>query len=335
MLFHSRVFRLAKDIEHPEEDQDAYALDAAAGIAVVADGVSSAIFSRQWAGVLVEAVIAETPCPDDKEVFARWLAERRQAWSGQIDTSGLAWFQRAKLPMGAFSTLLWVRLSPVEQPQEGAFGAFRLQGFAIGDSCLLHVRHKEVLRMFPVQKAEEFQDDPLVLGSVDLKRDHLMEFTSLDELCYPDDLLVLCTDAIGEWALRSLESGNPPDWDAFWNMTQPQWEGEITRLRHEQQMRYDDATLLLLRVADEGVEVGRPEERAASTRPPELPPPPVPDDPRKEATEQDDWKEKLKSAGKQVAEEVEEVSGYLWRGLKKWKDKAVQKYHQRHQSDDR
>ncbi|HUT09692.1 MAG TPA: protein phosphatase 2C domain-containing protein [Thermoguttaceae bacterium] len=335
MPFHSRVFKLAKDIEHPEEDQDAYALDAAAGIAVVADGVSSAIFSRQWAGVLAEAVIADTPDPDDKEAFARWLAERRQAWSERIDTSGLAWFQKAKLPVGAFSTLLWVRLLPVEEQQEGAFGAFRLQGFAIGDSCLLHVRHGEVLRTFPVQKAEEFQDDPVVLGSVDLSRDHLMEFTSLDELCYADDLLVLCTDAIGEWALRSLESGKSPDWDAFWNMTQPQWEDEITRLRQQQEMRYDDATLVLLRVAAEGVEVGQPKEPVASARPPELPPPPVPDDPRADTTEEDDWKEKLKLAGKQVAEEVEEVSGYLWRGLKQWKDKAVEKYRERYRPDDR
>jgi len=333
MPFDARVFKLAKDVERPEEDQDAYALDAAGGIAAVADGVSSAIFSRQWAGVLAEAVIADTPDPDDKAAFARWLAERRQAWSERIDTGGLAWFQKAKLPMGAFSTLLWVRLLPVEQQQEGAFGAFRLQGFAIGDSCLLHVRHGEVLRTFPVQKAEEFQDNPLVLGSVDLSRDHLMEFTSLDELCYPDDLLVLCTDAIGDWALRSLESGNPPDWDAFWDMTQGQWEDEITRLRQGQEMRYDDATLLLLRVVAEGVAVGQPRAPGASARPPEFPPPGASDEPPPEMPE-GDWKETLKSAGRQVAEEVEEVSGFLWRGLKRLKNKAAKKYRERFHPDD-
>jgi len=261
MPLETRVFAIPKDPQHPEQYQDAYGLDAAEAVAVVADGVSSAIFSRQWANILVDAVPADIPNPTEKDCFAAWLAQRRQEWSEQIDTSGLAWFQKAKLPTGAFSTLLWVRVMRSEAEEPGSFGALRLHGFAIGDSCLFHVRGGETVRTFPLQNADQFQDNPIVLGSVDLGRDDFLEFNELDEHCYHDDLLVLCTDAVAEWALRESEAGNPPNWDEIWHMNDGQWEDLVAQLRETRQMRYDDTTLLLLRVVPKlaGPELAEPE----------------------------------------------------------------------------
>lgn len=327
MPFQSRVFKLAKDADHPEQDEDAYGIDAARGIASVADGVASAIFSRQWAGILAAAAVADTPDPNDKESFTRWLAQRRQAWSEQIDVTGLAWFQKAKLPMGAFSTLLWVRVLPTEEDCPGQFGAYRLHCCAIGDSCLFHVRNGELVRTFPVHKAAELEADPIVLGSVDLSRDQLMEFVTLDELCYPDDLLVLCTDAIAAWALRRIESGDPPVWNDYWNMTEPQWQDQIAQLRQRQEMRYDDATLLLLRVTAVDVQIGQPDEEPLIAEV-------VPESTAAAADEEptaseEDWKEKFKSAGTQVAEGIELASEQAVRGWRKWKDKAIRKYREK------
>ncbi|MEE8451005.1 MAG: hypothetical protein V3R99_03790 [Thermoguttaceae bacterium] len=351
MPLESRIFTLAKDPEDPSEYQDAYAVDPAGSIAVVADGVASAIFSGQWASVLAEATVAAPPDPDDSVAFADWLAQQRVAWAARIDTTGLAWFQTAKLPMGAFSTLLWVEVQAIDQQQEGAFGAYRLRSFAIGDSCLFHVRHGEVLRTFPVENAAQLEADPLVLGSVDLNRDPLMQFVSIDELCYPDDVLVLCTDAVADWALRCMEAGTPPDWNAYWNMTEQQWRDEVVALRNQRQMRCDDATLLLLRVREEGFEPVRSEashvEQAAEI-PVETDPAqvaadqgpidvqPIEDEPIEvELVEeppegsQDDWKEKFKEAGGQLAEGIELASKEAMRGWKKWKQKAVDKYHEK------
>ncbi len=314
MPFYSRIFQLAKDTAHPEENQDAYGLDADAGVAVVADGVSSALFSRQWAWTLAEAVLAEPPEVSDAEALAAWIGLRREKWSGQIDTGGLAWFQKAKLPMGAFSTLLWVRLLPVQQPQDGQFGAMRLLAYAMGDSCLLHIRHGQMVRSFPIQKAAELEADPLVLGSVDLGRDGQIDFQVLDEVCYADDLLVLCTDAVADWALRAIESGNPPAWDDYWTITDSQWQQEVVALRQQRGMRYDDATMLLLRVAAEDASIGRQEEPPTES--------------------EEDWKEKFASASQQFAEGVELASGQVARGWKKWKDKAVKKVRDKFQRDD-
>ena len=85
LQFQSRVFRLAKDVDHPEQDQDSCRIDEARGVAAIADGVASGIFSRQWAAILTEAVLADLPDPDNRESFARWLTLRREAWAAGID----------------------------------------------------------------------------------------------------------------------------------------------------------------------------------------------------------------------------------------------------------
>jgi hypothetical protein len=244
--FESRAFSLAKDAGYPDENQDCWCVDEVRGVAALADGVSSAIFSRSWAEILVNAAVAGFPDPADAESFARWLAERRAAWSRQIDVSRLAWFQKPKLREGAFSTLLFVRL---DAPAEDA-GEWRLRGLAIGDTCLFHVREGKLLSRFPVQSAIEFQGDPLVIGSIDLNRDPMLAFCLIDEPCQPGDLVVLCTDALAEWVLRLEESGTLPSWPAYWDMPQAAWAEEIQALRNDRVIRFDDTTLVLLRIAE-------------------------------------------------------------------------------------
>jgi len=375
MPFETRVFVLAKDPQHPEQFQDAFGLNAASGIAAVADGVSSALFSRQWAQIVTLSVVADPPHPGEKDLFTQWLAQRRQEWSAQIDTSGLAWFQKAKLPGGAFSTLLWIRLLPVDEEEAEGFGACRLHGFAIGDSCLFHVRGGEIVRSFPIEQSEELEANPIVLGSVDLNRDDYLEFHELDVQCYVGDVIVLCTDAIADWALRRAEEGNPPNWNDYWNMTEEQWHAEINELRESRGMRYDDATLVLLRVLPEGtavrpldgspntflpVEGASPEpEKVVQAAPAEIrkarpdvvekvvereaapeeqeyeePEDEEPEDEGEEEDEEeregpgeegDDWKEKFKTAGEQLAEGIEMASGKAIRGLKGWMKKFKKK----------
>ena len=84
-----------------------------------------------------------------------------------------------------------------------------------------------------------------MLGSIDLKRDDLMRFTMLNELCYPDDLLILCTDALAEWALKLHEAGGVPDWDRCGGMAEADWQAQIAELRRLRHIRYDDTTLVL------------------------------------------------------------------------------------------
>lgn len=342
MRFEFRDFNLAKDAEHPEENQDSFSTDVDRGMAAIADGVASGIFARQWARILTQATVAEPPDPGDQPAFAAWLAARREAWSAEIDVSQLAWFQKPKLREGAFSTLLWVEITPIDERDRQAQDPWRLRAQAVGDSCLFHLRGGELLRAFPIEKAESLEADPVVIGSLDLGRDHLLEFPSYEALCRPGDLLVLCTDAVADWALRQCEAGRPPVWGDYWDRTEQAWQEEVAALRSERQMRYDDATLLLLRVTD-GVALpeqpGRPTptvEATPSTEP--AGPPPLPDAAHSDVAAHSDWAHKLKSFTDQVADQVSEQ---VARGVKKLKEvkesagSAIKKYRERLRSQDK
>ena len=355
MRFEPRVFTLAKDAERPEENQDACRTDAEQGVAAIADGVASSIFARQWAQVLTEAVVAGPPdlashgarrcppgtqgVPGDREALARWLARRREAWAGQIDVSELAWYQKPKLREGAFSTLLWVEILPIDQSDRQPQDPWRLRVFAVGDSCLFHVRRKQLLRSFPVERADELEADPVVIGSVDLNRDERVEFRSFEAICRPGDLLVLSTDAVAEWALRQRDAGRPPEWEEYWSKAEHAWQEEVTSLRQAREMRYDDATLLLLRVGD-GVTAPDEADRsapAAEAAAAEQHAGPAPD---AKCAPQPEWARKLKSLSEQLADQV---SGPWARGASKLKDKlkemrqsaesALKKYRDKFRSD--
>jgi hypothetical protein len=170
MVFKSKSFWLAKDPEHVGEYQDAYCVDAERGVAAIADGVSSAIFSRRWAEILTARAVADPPQIKDREAFAAWLVEPRQQWAASIDPSKLAWHQRSKLQTGAFSTLLSASISRTADES-----TYQLAAWAVGDCNLFHVRAGQMLRSFPIEESAQFGIDPLALGSMDVSRDHLIE----------------------------------------------------------------------------------------------------------------------------------------------------------------
>jgi hypothetical protein len=143
--------------------------------------------------------------------------------------------------------LVWLRLLDNDELRDGREQA-TTEVMAIGDSCLFHVRDDEMLESFPLDVAHEFDSSPLVLGSVDLNRDDQLRFERLEISCRTGDLLVLCTDAVAAWALQRHEQGEPVLWSDYWDMSPEAWAAEVCDLRMHSMMRYDDATIVLLRV---------------------------------------------------------------------------------------
>ncbi|HVC99313.1 MAG TPA: hypothetical protein VND64_36950 [Pirellulales bacterium] len=274
MRFLSQTFWLAKDADSPDQYQDAFELDAERGLAAIADGVSSAIFSGPWARVLTRATIDDPPRFDVPGEFQDWLARRRAAWAGGIDTAKLTWYQRPKMVDGAMTTLLWCELWPDEKGDDGLAKNYQLYSFAIGDSCLFHVREGKWLAWYPLTGSAEFGLNPAVVQSIDRKRDHLLEFRRYDERCLPGDLLVLATDAIALWAVECQEAGDPIEWERYWGMSDEAWRDEIFALRSATRMRFDDSTLVLLRVIEETPAPPPPAEES----PPAEGSPPIDDD---------------------------------------------------------
>jgi hypothetical protein len=204
----------------------------------------------------------------------------------------------------------------------------------VGDTCLFHFRGAELLRAFPIERSAELEADPVVIGSVDLNRDELLRFASYEALCRPGDLVVLCTDAVADWVLRRHEAADPPAWEDYWDMPEAAWQEEVAALRRDRHMRYDDATLALLRVGD-GVSV--PAESARST--PAAEPAPggpsaPPAGPASGPPSHADWSQRLKSLSDQFSEQVARGMKKL-QGVRQSAESALRKYRDKPRPDDR
>ena len=250
MFFQRKTFWLPKDLGHDNEYQDAYALDAHRGIAAIADGVSSSMFARRWAQILTRAIVedpGDVLDPRDPERVDAWLTPRREAWAATIDEATLAWHQKTKLRDGAFSTLLWMSLIPADEA-----GTYHLTAHGIGDCLLLHVRDGESLASFPFDSADQFNQETPALCSINPAGDPPPPIETFETDCQVGDLIVLCSDAFGAWALAQQESGSPLDWDALWQQSQEDWSSEIQTLRDKGQIRFDDTTVVMLKLLDHG-----------------------------------------------------------------------------------
>jgi hypothetical protein len=242
MFFESRKFSLPKDLLRAEENQDAYGLDMERGVAVIADGVSTGLFAGNWARILAKAAVGQPYFANDSTALAEWLSGLRHEWAESIDVASLAWYQKAKLKAGAFSTLLWVRVT------EDSTGDLRLHSYAVGDSCLFHLRAAQMLQTFPIGESRLFNETPQALGSIEPCGGASPQCETWGGLCERGDLLVLCTDALAAWALGREEVGKPVDWESWWDMPDDEWRAMICQLRERREIRYDDTTLVMVRV---------------------------------------------------------------------------------------
>ncbi len=249
MIFDYRAFWLAKDPRQADDYQDAYAVDPARGLAAIADGVSASLFAGRWADVLVRAAVDQPPSVADPAAVGAWLATCREQWSRPIEPDALPWHQRLKLADGAAATLLWVQLAADDPANTAGDRTYRLSAHAIGDSCLLHVAGDRIAGRFHWPRAASLAPRPRRSRRAD-RREALPSFESVSLVCRAGDFVLLATDAVAAWLLGRSEQDDLPDWEACWNMPEPDWRQWIARLRDEQQMRYDDATLVMLRLRE-------------------------------------------------------------------------------------
>lgn len=253
MIYEARCFWHPKDIGYEKDYEDAFTVGEH-GVVAIADGVSSAIFSRRWAEILTRRVVEGRPDLSDAEQLTGWLAESRKAWAESVNLPSLTYFQRSKLQDvgGAYSTLLWVELFPEPTDDGTETVQFRFASHACGDCCLFHVRVGEVLEKFPLQNSADFKRDPISICSTNRGADAKLEFQSLEGACQSGDLIILASDAIAGWVYHQIEVEEPIDWDAFWGMTAASWTQTVRRLRGQEgddRMRVDDTTLVMLRMA--------------------------------------------------------------------------------------
>ena len=247
MTIQSQVWHVAKDAAYPAEYEDAFFLSNDLQRAAIADGVSAAIFSGRWARILTRTLVESPPDLSQTGAWGEWLARPRQLWMEDIDFPRLPSFQKNKLRQvgGAFSTLCWVELQHLAES-----GQYRASVAAVGDSCVFLIRDRQLVDSFPLTTSEEFGLDPDSICSVARSGDASL-LPKVKELnCVDGDILMLVTDALGDWLLKAREDGNSAPWEKLWSLSEEDWCSEVEALRNRNLLKRDDTTLVLLYLGD-------------------------------------------------------------------------------------
>ncbi|WP_424213053.1 hypothetical protein ACN20G_13705 [Streptomyces sp. BI20] len=243
--------------------------------AAVSDGASESMLAGAWADRLARGAIAAMATDDDRHgktdgsasFVEDLLARTVEQWDGflaeyQAERAArgrpITWYEQPGLDKGAFATLMAVdvRVETGTAADSSRPPHWTWKAFALGDSCLFHLREGRLLASFPITDGAGFGITPQLLGSrnrdVDLITDRASTLTG--EL-HPGEELVLATDALAAWLLSTSQSGSGRAGEQLGNLadlgeeTFAEW---VQDERDKSRMRNDDVALIRMRVRTEG-----------------------------------------------------------------------------------
>lgn len=194
------VLRTAvKQDREPHENEDSVAANTAEGRFAISDGVSTAARSEIWSALLTDAFVR-----GDDPVTPTVLTRLRRAWWDAVHEPDLPWFAHAKLAQGAAATFVGLQVDR---------STYRIT--AVGDSCVLHLRERELVLAAPLHHwtgfsrfTETLSTDPERPGGEDQVWSGGGEFAT-------GDVLLLATDAVARHLLHRYadEGVLPPIWE--------------------------------------------------------------------------------------------------------------------------
>ena len=206
----------------------------------VADGATESAFSREWAQLLVRSF---------GEHRFRLKAQQR-SWRDLVDQHPLPWYLERKVTQGAHAAFIGLSLhDQIARGSEGELGKGTWRAFAVGDSCLFHVRDGELLKAWPLSKSKEFGNNPFLLSTActsPLSRDDA--FVSIFSGTWESrDSFYLATDAMAQWLLAEEEASRPP-WSFLRDLGPSIFEPVVEILRGTERLNNDDTTILRVEV---------------------------------------------------------------------------------------
>jgi hypothetical protein len=239
----SRTFWLARRGHNSAEYEDAFAADDAAGRFAVADGATEGCFTGLWARLLVEDFVVGDP--QGAGTWPALLPALQQKWDAAVHTGDLPWYAEQGVRQGAFATFLGLVLATPSADSSA------WQAVAVGDACLLHTRGHALLRAFPIDRAEQFDNFPKLVGSrMSVEDIRAKQDLWTDGRGQSGDRLWMMTDALAQWCLTEIEAGRNPWSDLEPLLTLPeigdQFVSLIEGLRDAVKLRNDDVTLLAI-----------------------------------------------------------------------------------------
>lgn len=230
----------------PEEYEDAFfprwsgEVEAWYFRAAAADGATETSFAGAWAGELAEAYGRRRL---DCQAVADRLPRIQRRWASRFNSSQLPWYAQEKLRLGAFSSLLGLTLLDTGDGNVHAW-----QAMALGDTCLFQVRGDSLVTAWPLDEPEAFSSRPRLISSLAPGNTSTAEaLQAISGTWEPGDSMLLMTDALAQWFLRSSRSGGRP-WRVLIRAQgeQARFARSMHQLRERNEIRNDDVTALVI-----------------------------------------------------------------------------------------
>ena len=185
----------------------------------VADGATETSFSGLWAKILCDGYVSGQTC----------MATLQNQWLEQVSTLNLPWYAEQKLESGAYAAFVFLSLR-----QEGAHISWTAE--AIGDCCLFHVQDGKLVKSFPIETWQDFNNSPLLMASrADRNEEALAAVKNAGGKCKAGDLFYLMSDAISNWFLRK----HAEDGDAVEALTKVKEQSALEELCAKQRTLKD------------------------------------------------------------------------------------------------
>ncbi|NEA40069.1 hypothetical protein [Streptomyces sp. SID11385] len=251
---------------HSSEDEGARDGGGQANVqlyAAVADGASESLLAGPWADRLARDVVESMVLGrewwrDVSRFVGDFMRRAETSWDAYLERykadriargRPITWYEQPGLEKGAFATIVGAEVRGTVD--EGGNVAWSWHAFALGDSCLFHLRDGAVLHSFPVTETEGFGITPDLLGSRNHDTTLVAERLSLAHgtLKRGDELLI-ASDALAAWLLSADRAGTSPGTRlALLAELGDESFGEwVDDQRTRGLMRNDDVTLVRLKV---------------------------------------------------------------------------------------
>lgn len=214
----------------------------------IADGATETSFAVEWAEKLVNSYVSK-PFKNLDE-FKNRIQSLSKSWEKTVFSKPLPWYAEEKARMGAFSTFIGLEINFIDSllSKSGQWNAI-----AIGDSCLFQIRKNTLLSVFPIKKAEDFTNSPMLISS-NLENniqcwDKVLNQSGEWE---KDDVFFIISDALAAWFLCQYEGGNQP-WDELLKFSEDNkcdgnFEQWIEEKRKTLELKNDDVTCLIIKL---------------------------------------------------------------------------------------
>jgi hypothetical protein len=235
-----KVLYLAKKDHDPTENNDAYDWGASLVVAV-SDGASTTFESRKWARLLTSSFVKEPQFGQTREQVLAWSARLAVKWREDLTLDGNApWWDVASAHEGSAATLVGARFDGT------ATDGGTWECMALGDACFFHVSGGKLVKAFPIEDPEDFDNVPgLICTDREKNKANLCLLSRGDRGTWsPGDRFFLLTDALAEWFLRGRDD-KPAPWDILEALDQEEFAARVPGWRVNG-LRDDDLTAVVI-----------------------------------------------------------------------------------------